>query len=177
MKVREISTTVEIDDLEDAIVSSADTTANAVRSMLAGARGIQVLAQLKFQQAVANPLSERSLNVIEQINQTFTYLASCDALRYLFSHHPDRAPFIVHLGTAPGPDIASRDGTLIAEVFAATYPGSNGKLRKGLGKLRACRTAAVRYLFYSCPVDADFLPSRVDCDVTIVSLGLWARGG
>src|SRR3954447_17751224 len=117
MKVREINTSAEIDDLEEAIVSSAETTANAIRSMLAAASGIQVLAQLKFQQAGRDPLSERPLNVIEQINQTFTYLASCDALRYLFSHHPDRAPFIVHLGTAPGPDIASRDGTLIAEVF------------------------------------------------------------
>jgi len=46
MKVREISTTAEIDDLERAIVSSAEATANAVRTMLTGATGIQLLAQV-----------------------------------------------------------------------------------------------------------------------------------
>jgi hypothetical protein len=177
MKVREINTTAEIDDLEDAIVSSAEATASALHIMSAAATGIQLLAQLKFQKVGRDPISERPLNFIEQVNQTFTYLASCDALRYLFAHHPDRVPFIVHLGTAGGPDIESRDGALVAEVFAATHPGSNGKLRKDLRKLRACGTAGIRYLFYSCPGKRGSLDSQMDCNVTIVSLGLWKRGG
>jgi hypothetical protein len=173
MKVREISTTAEIEDLERAIVSSAEATSNAVRRMLAEATGIQFLAQLKFQKTGRDPISERPLNFIEQVNQTFTYLASCDALRYLFAHHPERAPFIVHLGTAAGPDIVSLDGALVAEVFAATRPDSNGKLRKDVQRLRARSAVAVRYLFYSCPGESGLRVSNLDSDVTVVSLGLW----
>lgn len=173
MKVREISSPAEIDDLERTIVSSAEATAGALRSMLVGATGIELLAHLKFQEAGRDPISERPLNFIEQINQTFTYLASCDALRYLFAHHPERAPFIVHLGTAAGPDIASRDCALVAEVFAATHPGSNGKLRKDVQRLRARGAASVRYLFYSCPAESGPRASNVDPDITVVSLGPW----
>jgi len=171
-KVREIATTADIDELENTIVSSAQATANAVRGIFAAATGIQGLASLKFEMVGRDPIGERPLNFIEQVNQTFTYLASCDAVRYLFEHHPDRAPFILNLGTAPGPDIASADRLLIAEVFAATHPGSNGKLRKDVKKLRA-QDAQIRYLFYSCPGVNREVVSRGRSDVTIVSLGLF----
>jgi hypothetical protein len=170
MKVREIANLAELDDLEKAIVSSAEETANAIRGLLARTTGVHVLASLKFQKAGRDPISDRPLNFIEQINQTFTYLASLESVRYLFANHPERAPFTVNLGTAPGPDVASADGMLIAEVFAATHPGSNGKLRKDMKKLRAQR-ADIRYLFYSCPGDSCRIVSRADSDVTIVSLG------
>ncbi|HYH10217.1 MAG TPA: hypothetical protein VEK11_24425 [Thermoanaerobaculia bacterium] len=171
MKVREINSTAEIDELERSIVASAEATAHALRAALIGTTGIQFLAQLKFEKAGRDPISDRALNVIEQVNQTFTYLASCDALRYLIAHHADRAPFVVHLGTAAGPDIESFDRTIVAEVFAATHPGSNGKLRNDLKKLRATQ-AEIRYLFYSCPGNDRRSISRSEHDVTIVPLGL-----
>ena len=67
------------------------------------------------------------------------------------ARHADRAPFIVHLGTAAGWDVESLDGAVVAEVFAATHPGSNGKLLKEARKLRTCTKASYRYLFYACP--------------------------
>lgn len=172
MKVREIASLAEIDELETAIVSSAEATANTLRGLLERATAVQLLATLKFQKAGSDPLSDRPLNFIEQINQTFTYLASCEAVRYLLANHPARAPFTMHLGTAPGPDIVSADRMLIAEVFAATHPGSNDKLRNDLKKLRAAR-ADTRYLFYSCPDDRRAIVPRSAPDVTIVPLGLW----
>jgi len=174
MKVREIASLAEIEELETAIVSSAEVTANALRGRLKCGTGVQLLATLKFQKAGSDPLSDRPLNFIEQINQTFTYLASCEAVRYLLEHHPACAPFTMHLGTAPGPDIVSADRRLIAEVFAATHPGSNGKLRKDLKKLRAT-PAEIRYLFYSCPGNDRTSISRSEHDVTIVPLGLWTE--
>lgn len=173
MKVREISNTAEIDDLERAIVASADPTAGALRTLLATANGIEFLAQLKFYKAGRDPLSARPLNLIEQVNQTFTYLASCDALRYLLAHHADRAPFAIHLGTAAGADIESTDRSIVAEVFAATHPGSNQKLMKDLRKLRACTSAAHRYLFYSCPGEHRVRNPQLQPEVTVVALGLW----
>jgi len=176
MKVREISNTAEIDDLERAIVASADATADALRMLVATMNGIEVLAQLKFHKAGHDPLSAHPLNFIEQMNQTFTYLASCDALRYLLAHHADRAPFVIHLGTAAGPDIESTDRSIVAEVFAATHPGSNQKLLKDVRKLRARAPAALRYLFYSCPGEHRVRIPQAQSDVTVVPLGLWRRG-
>ena len=175
MKVRAISSTAEIDDLERAIVASADSTVGDLRTLFAATNGIEFLAQLKFRKAGRDPLSARPLNLIEQVNQTFTYLASCDALRYLIAHHADRVPFVIHLGTAAGPDIESTDRSIVAEVFAATHPGSNQKLLKDLRKLRACAPAAHRYLFYSCPGEHRVQISQLQPEVTVVALGLWTR--
>jgi hypothetical protein len=171
MKVREINSTAEIDELERSIVASAEATAHALRAALIGTTGIQFLAQLKFEKAGRDPISDRALNVIEQVNQTFTYLASCDALRHLIAHHADRAPFVVHLGTAAGPDIESFDRTIVAEAFAATHSGSNGKLRNDLKKLRATQ-AEIRYLFYSCPGYDQRSISRSEHDVRSCHLAI-----
>lgn len=173
MKVRQISTPDEIDVLERLIIASAEATANALRATMAGTSGMEFLAQLKFERAGRDPLSDRPLNFVEQLNQTFTYLASCDALRYLFGRHADRAPFVVHLGTAAGPDVESLDGAIVAEVFAATHPGSNGKLLKDARKLRAYVTAAHRYLFYACPGDHRLNVGELGSEVTCVPLGAW----
>jgi hypothetical protein len=51
---------------------------------------------------------------------------SCDALRYLIAHHPDRAQFVVHLGTAAGPDIESFDRAIVAEVSQQRIPAATG---------------------------------------------------
>jgi hypothetical protein len=48
--------------------------------------------------------------LVEQLNQSFTYLASIAATAWLFEHHPENAPYILNLGTAPGSDIMSQDG-------------------------------------------------------------------
>lgn len=154
MKVRQISRVEEINVLEETILAAAETTAAAIRNLFADATGIRAFAQLRFASTGRDPLANRPLNFVEQLNQTFTYLATCDALKYLFARHPDVAPFVINLGTQAGHDIASEDGSLIAEVFAATHTASNGKLRKDLKKLRANCTAAKRYLFYACPSDS-----------------------
>src|SRR5690242_18371680 len=106
MKVRSIVGAEDIDVLEAAIVTAADTTAAAIGSLVADAPGIHTLARLKFEQVGRDPLCDRPLNFVEQLNQTFTYLATCNALRYLFAHHGEHAPFVVNLGTQPGHDIA-----------------------------------------------------------------------
>ena len=166
MKQRLISSITELDRLEATIASAASATAGRLSDELKRPNALSVLARLKFSQAGCDPLDlERSLNFVEQLNQSFTYLASIEAARWLFQRHPENAPFQLNLGTAPGFDVASLDGAIAAEVFAATHPDSNDKLRKDVDKMRAA-PAMHRYVFYLSPVAA-----RVSStDVTIVRL-------
>ncbi|CAN5716851.1 hypothetical protein BH18ACI4_BH18ACI4_06210 [soil metagenome] len=115
---------------------------------------------------------DRSLNLIEQINQTFTYLASVQAARWLFHNHPSAAPFRLNLGTAGGTDLESIDGSVAAETFASVNPRNNRKLDNDIDKVG--RTAAThKYAFYICPSDSvsETTSSSRNAQVKIVSLG------
>ena len=166
VKQRLVSSINELDSLEATIASAAHATAERLARELSGSDALGAMARLKFAPTGCDPLDlERSLNFVEQLNQSFTYLASIEATRWLFRQHPDHAPFILSLGTSPGSDIASADGAVVAEVFAATHPDSNNKMRKDIQKVRAT-TATHRYVFYLSPV-----PSTMrDDDVTIIWL-------
>lgn len=98
-----------------------------------------------------NPLdAESPLNLIEQINQTFTYLASARAVRILLAERPADAPYKLNLGTTPGSDIESTNGRVAAEVFAAVNTSNNRKLAKDIAKVRAT-AADAKYVFFMCP--------------------------
>lgn len=151
MKRQSIATLSDVDRLETLITSSAETTAGRLRDILQASSGIDALARLKFTPAGCDPLEpDRGLNVVEQINQTFTYLASLAAVRWLLTRHPASAPYTLNLGTTSGSDIASVDGLVAGEVFAATHPDSNDKLRKDLDKVGLSK-ATHKYVFYLSP--------------------------
>jgi len=88
---------------------------------------------------------------MEQINQTFTYLASAKALKAVMMQHPTLGPFTLNLGTASGSDIESGDGVLAAEVFAAVNTSNNQKLARDIQKVQQT-TATYKYVF-SCVQD------------------------
>src|SRR5690606_9428108 len=116
--------------------------------LLESRSGVDALATLKFGQFGCDPLDgSRPLNLVEQLNQSFTYLASLEAVRWLLEHHPEHGPYTLNLGTASGIDIESHDGAVAAETFAATTPESNRKLKKDIDKLRGA-AAPHRYVFY-----------------------------
>jgi hypothetical protein len=154
VKQRLISAVTELDGLEATIASAARMIAQRLSKELAQADALSAMARLKFAPTGCDPLDlERSLNFVEQLNQSFTYLATIEATRWLFDNHPEHSPFMLNLGTSPGTDIMSTDGAVAAEVFAATHPDSNDKLRKDIEKLGSLR-AAHRYVFYLSPVPA-----------------------
>ena len=114
---------------------------------------LDLLRQMKFQAVGVHPVEERPLNLIEQVNQTWTYMVALEAARRLLDLHPEAGGFRV----APGAhmsiplDIMSLNTGLVgAETFAATRPGSNNKRNKDLGKL-AGRPELHRYIFFSAP--------------------------
>lgn len=110
------------------------------------------LFQLKFQQVGCDPMNpSRQLNLIEQLNQTFTYLASFDGAKFLFARHPKVQSLTLNLGTSSGSDIeTAEDGGIAAEVFAAVTPQSNRKLVGDIEKVSAT-DAKHRYVFFMSP--------------------------
>ncbi len=176
-KTQIVCSEAELEPMLLRINEAARSAVESVVELSAIAAPLDLLRTIKFQKLGFDPLAHSRLNLIEQVNQTFTYVATIDALRYLFRKHSAASPFIVNLGTASGHDIASNDGSVVAEVFAAVSPESNDKLKKDVCKLAAV-VANHRYVFCSCPgIDPGDLPSRPECpQVKIVSLGVTREG-
>lgn len=148
MKRQSISTLSDVDRIEALITSSAEVAAGRLRTILLNGAGLDALARLKFTPVGCDPLEpDRELNVVEQINQTFIYLAGLTAVRWLMARHPTNAPYTLNLGSTSESDIASFDGVVAGEVFAATHPDSNDKLRKDLDKV-GLSSAEHKYVFY-----------------------------
>jgi hypothetical protein len=114
---------------------------------------LDLLRAIKFERVGFHPIADHALNVIEQINQTFTYAVALAASEVLLGLHPEVGGFIL----APGAhmsrelDIMSVEpGIVGAETFAAVHPRNNQKLAKDMAKLTACTTLH-RYLFFASP--------------------------
>ncbi len=114
---------------------------------------LDLLRQMKFAPIGRHPIEARPLNLVEQINQTWTYAVALVATRQLLRLHPEAGGFRV----APGAhmsiplDIMSVEPGLVgAETFATVHPRNNGKLAADLAKL-ATRPETYRYVFFSSP--------------------------
>lgn len=115
--------------------------------------GLEVLRKIKFDPMGWDPLDDppRSLNLIEQVNQTWTCLVSLKALSFLFARHPNVGGFKLNLGTQGGTDILSvHPDAVAAEGFAVVTPRNNKKLTKDLKKLEHSKAKA-RYVFFAAP--------------------------
>jgi hypothetical protein len=150
----QIRSNQELDALAQTIRSAAQHASRSLRDILAREDdGLQVLRMMKFAGIGRHPTEDRDLNIIEQVNQTFTYLASVEAARRMLQQHPDSGGLQLNLGTHRGFDIESLSPRLVAaEVFAATHPNSNDKVRKDVKRLvEQASDVAHRYVFFSCP--------------------------
>ena len=95
----------------------------------------------------------RPLNLVEQINQTWSLIAGLEATRLLLTLHPEASGFKVAVGAqaAQPYDIMSIAPDIVAaEVFSATSPSSNQKLTKDILKLSGA-LAKNRYSFFISP--------------------------
>ena len=170
----EVSSLTVVDELLATIRDAARKTQMALCRLGNEPDALRALAAMKFESVGVDPLDPgRPLNVIEQLNQTFTYVASLDAVKRLMERHPEASSFTLNLGTRPGWDVESEDcGGIIAEVFAATHPASNNKLKKDIKKV-SLGDAAHKYAFFMCPgISAGPYSAGVnDRDVVVESLG------
>ena len=142
----------EVHEHIEILIDTANEAQMNILELSESCNGLQLLEKMKFEKIGFDPLNvQRQLNLIEQINQTFTYLASFKAVEILFQQHSEASEFILNLGTTTGTDIESKDaGGIAAEVFAATKPSSNNKLKKDINKVSATGMAH-KYVFFLCP--------------------------
>jgi hypothetical protein len=168
VKRQEISNLDDLDRLEGRILCSVKTAAATLKNLLESVDSVGVFAKLKFTEVGIDPIDvSRPLNLVEQLNQTFTYLASVAGARWIASRYPESLPLLLNLGTSPGFDIQSGCGKFIAETFAVTHPNSNDKLRKDVSRLEENTSAEHRFVFYLSPVEARQLGTT---NVTIVRI-------
>lgn len=134
----------------------AALAAEALAKVTAGGfTGLEVLRKMKFDAIGWHPFDDpaRPLNLIEQVNQTWTCLVSLKALPFLFDWHPDVGGFQLNLATQGGTDILSVfPDAVAAEGFAAVTLDNNRKLEKDLKKLKQEHPKAkARYVFFAAP--------------------------
>ena len=138
----------EITKIED----SAERARNSLSKLISSENPLNFLRAIKFLKIGFDPLdANNKWNLIEQVNQTFTYLVSYKAADLLFTLHPEAVEIRLNLGTEAGYDIIGidkgREEVFAAEVFAATSIRSNQKLREDVLKVLTSN-AKSRYVFF-----------------------------
>jgi hypothetical protein len=158
LRAKTASTGIVVCSVEDAdrLMDAVRGSAARVHDWIAAQTGdpLVMLKRMKFDPVGFHPIEDRRLNLVEQINQTWTYAVAIAAARQLLLLHPEAGGF--HL--APGAhaslplDIMSEVGGLVgAETFAAVDPRNNGKMEADLVKLSG-RQETYRYVFFLSPL-------------------------
>lgn len=163
-----------LNSLIEQLEVSAAKTQSSIKRLASGKDAMAFLFACKFNQSGFSPLdSSVNLNLIEQLNQTFTYLASFKGAEYIFSHHKKVKSLTLNLGTSSGTDIeTSEDGGVVAEVFASVNPSNNQKLKNDINRISQV-TAKHRYVFFISPhKELGIYKSIWDVDnVKVISFG------
>ena len=143
-----------IEDADALMVQIASSAAHAQRWMAAQiGDALDVLRLMKFEPVGVHPIGGHRLNLVEQINQTWTYAAAIAAARELLLLHPDAEGFSLAPGahrSQPLDIMSVRPGLVGAEAFAAVSPKNNKKLAADLAKLKT-RGETHRYVFFLSP--------------------------
>lgn len=139
-----------------------------------GTDPLAVLHTLKFDARGYHPLQGHQLNLVEQLNQTFTVLASLAAAKRLLKCLPGSGGLCMHLATEEGRDIHSiRQGVVEAEVYASVNPRNNNKLKNELDSLAESQ-AIHRYVFFYSPSWDEGRKHKLERDGLEVEV--WALG-
>ncbi|MDR6953412.1 hypothetical protein J2X65_002773 [Ancylobacter sp. 3268] len=85
----------------DELMAIVRASAARAREWIAAQSGdpLDLLRRMKFDPIGFHPIDDRPLNLIEQINQTWTFAVAIAAARQLLELHPD----VSGLRLAPGP--------------------------------------------------------------------------
>jgi hypothetical protein len=146
-----VQTVADVDRYMDQLRASA----LRVRDWVAAQSGdpLELLRRMKFDPVGYHPIEDRSLNFIEQINQTGTFAVALAAARQLLTLHPGVGGFRLAPGAhaaIPLDIMSEAEGQVGAETFAVVSPRNNGKLEADLAKL-AQRPEIHRYVFFMSP--------------------------
>lgn len=172
--MQKVVTRRNLNSLIEQLEASAAKTQSSIKKLVSRKDAMFFLFECKFNQSGFNPLdSSIKLNLIEQLNQTFTYLASFKGAEYIFLYHKKVKSLTLNLGTVSGTDIETdEDGGVVAEVFASVNPSNNRKLRNDISRIKLIN-AKHRYVFFISPKkELGIYKSTWDVDnVTVISFG------
>lgn len=121
---------------------------------------IELLFEMKFNKIGFDPIHKVELNIIEQINQTFSDIVILEAAKDLLTIYSGKS-FELRLGTMAGFDIESTDGAIVAECFAVTTASSNGKLKKDSEKLMTKASRQKKFIYFYSWNDSDSALQRI----------------
>lgn len=135
------------DDLKNAI-DKVIKAANKIDFQSQSLFGLELLKKIKFERCGFNPEApQEAMNLIEQVNQTFTLLVSYKAVMWLRENGYQNDQFTLNTATAGGYDIVS---PVRAECFATVDWHNNFKLGKELASLFNVENAnCARYVFFT----------------------------
>ena len=164
-----------VEDLEPLQVKVRDAARRTIETLnMYGPDPLDILHTLKFDARGYHPLQGHQLNLVEQLNQTFTVLASLAAAKRLLKCIPGSGGLCLHLATEQGRDIHSiRQGVVEAEVYASVNPRNNNKLNDELDSLAESQ-AIHRYVFFYSPSWNEGRKQRLERDGLEVEV--WALG-
>lgn len=143
----------QIQRLRASVLEAVERATAAMRELLENQPAMAALARMKFEELGFHPIEERRLNLIEQVNQTFTYLVSLAAAEDILARHPGSAPLHLNLGSSSGYDLVSPSQAVVAEAFAAVRRTNNRKLIKDVVRVDGSE-ARHKYVYFHCPGEA-----------------------
>src|SRR5437867_3147306 len=122
----------DIQALREKVKKAGTALAQSLKKLIAR-DSLEVLKDFKLLPLGFDPYDpSHKMNLVEQINQSATLLVACAAVDALLRKHPSQEGYVVSPPTAKGYDLWAVDVSVVAEVFAATSPGSNQKISKDL---------------------------------------------
>jgi hypothetical protein len=146
-----VQTVADVDRYMDQLRASARRAQEWVATQ--SGDPLELLRRMKFDPIGYHPIEDRSLNFIEQINQTWTFAVALAAARQLLALHPDVGGFRLAPGahaSIPLDVMSEAEGKVGAETFAVVSPRNNGKLATDLAKM-TLRRELHRYVFFMSP--------------------------
>lgn len=148
-----LRSTEDIEAIRLSIISNCEKSVSRIKQN--DADPLRAMFEMKFQATGFHPSAGYALNLVEQINQTFTYLCALEAASLLFDWHQGLNGLSIYPGAhAPKGTLdieaLEQPNFLGAETFAAVTPTNNRKLIKDLEKLRD-REEEYRYVFFISP--------------------------
>ena len=148
-----VSTHAQVAQLRQKIVENAGKAFSELKEFAQCTDALQFFASIKFVSLGKDPLTGEALNLIEQINQTYSDLVVVAAAHDLIDRYPEKS-FKLQLGSSSGFDVQSTDGEVAAECFAVTSVSSNDKMNKDCKKLMDSG-AEHKYIFFYTYQDSD----------------------
>lgn len=165
-----VSSLADVEALEAKLAHAATNARDSLREVIERGSPLDFIYAVKFEPVGRHSLTGEPLNLMEQVNQHFTYAVTYEAMRLLMNDHPEITKWKLNLGTSAGSDIESSDRTVAAEVFAAVDPTNNNKLLKDVRRIDDS-DAQHKYVFFQAPDHAGDQPRKQGYEnVTIIAL-------